>query len=112
MSNHQDSCNSGGDAMYTMMKSVPGGNMPGFPMGPGPDGPMGPDMGASLMNGDGLDGIKTSPANGPGTPREDGPPMVEYGIPGYGQDSMPGDTSGIDMQCHLQACAGHQGAPL
>ncbi|XP_076353351.1 single-stranded DNA-binding protein 3-like isoform X13 [Tachypleus tridentatus] len=116
----RDSSNSGGDGMYTLMKTVPGGNMPGFPMGPGPDGPMGPmgpDMGPPVMNGmsstgDGLDGMKNSPANGPGTPREDGPPMSEFGIPGYGQENMPGDTSGIDMQCHLQACAGHQGAPL
>ncbi|XP_076343661.1 single-stranded DNA-binding protein 3-like isoform X3 [Tachypleus tridentatus] len=98
MSNHQDSSNSGGDAMYTMMKSVPAGSMSGFPMGLGPDGPMGPmgpDMGAPLMNGDGLDGIKTSPANGPGTPREDGPPMVEYGIPGYGQDSDQNESEAI-----------------
>jgi hypothetical protein len=40
-------------------------------------GPMGPDMGPPVMNGmssagDGLDGMKNSPANGPGTPREDG----------------------------------------
>ncbi|XP_076347397.1 single-stranded DNA-binding protein 3-like isoform X5 [Tachypleus tridentatus] len=124
--NPQDTINSGGEAMYTMMKPVPGGNMTGFPMGPAPDGSMGPmgsDMGPAVMNGmtsggDGLDGIKASPANGPGTPREDGPPMSEFGIPGYGQENIPGDTSGIDMQCHLQACtghqacAGHQGTPL
>lgn len=29
MPSPQDSSNSGGDSMYTMMKPVPGGNMPG-----------------------------------------------------------------------------------
>ena len=66
-------------------------------MGPGPDGPMGPmppDMGPPVLNGmnsnnDGLDGMKNSPANGPGTPREDGPPMGEYGgMPGYGGENV------------------------
>lgn len=99
--------------MYPMMK-VPGGNMSGvgppsasdavngrskrvslqFPMGPGPDpmGPLPPDMGPPVMNGmnssgEGMDVMKNSPANGPGTPREDGPPMGEYGMPGsYGEN--------------------------
>uniref|UniRef100_A0A131YFW8 Glycine rich superfamily member n=1 Tax=Rhipicephalus appendiculatus TaxID=34631 RepID=A0A131YFW8_RHIAP len=98
MPSPQDSSNSGGDGMYAMMKPVPGGGMPGqFQMGPGgPEGPMGsmgPDMGPPVMNGmssggDGLDGMKNSPANGPGTPREDGPPMGDYGIPGYGQENV------------------------
>ncbi|KAH7935576.1 hypothetical protein HPB52_009984 [Rhipicephalus sanguineus] len=98
MPSPQDSSNSGGDGMYAMMKPVPGGGMPGqFQMGPGgPEGPMGsmgPDMGPPVMNGmssggDGLDGMKNSPANGPGTPREDGPPMGDYGIPGYGQENI------------------------
>ncbi|XP_071131954.1 single-stranded DNA-binding protein 3-like isoform X27 [Mytilus edulis] len=69
-----DSTNSG-DGMYGMMK----GGMPGMPghfpgMGPGgPDGSlgMGPEM--SVMNGD-IDGMKNSPVNGPGTPRDDLPP--------------------------------------
>ncbi|XP_076353375.1 single-stranded DNA-binding protein 3-like isoform X35 [Tachypleus tridentatus] len=99
----RDSSNSGGDGMYTLMKTVPGGNMPGFPMGPGPDGPMGPmgpDMGPPVMNGmsstgDGLDGMKNSPANGPGTPREDGPPMSEFGIPGYGQENDQNESAAI-----------------
>ncbi|RWS16171.1 Single-stranded DNA-binding protein 3-like protein, partial [Dinothrombium tinctorium] len=99
----RDSSGSGGDGMYPMMKPVPGGNMPGFPMGPGPDGPMGPmgpDMGPPVMNGmsssgDGLDGMKNSPANGPGTPREDGPPMSDYGIPGYGQENDQNESAAI-----------------
>ncbi|XP_071132126.1 single-stranded DNA-binding protein 3-like isoform X46 [Mytilus edulis] len=70
-----DSTNSG-DGMYGMMK----GGMPGMPghfpgMGPGgPDGSlgMGPEM--SVMNGD-IDGMKNSPVNGPGTPRDDLPPV-------------------------------------
>ncbi|XP_022243741.1 single-stranded DNA-binding protein 3-like isoform X4 [Limulus polyphemus] len=103
MPNPQDSSNSGADGMYTMMKPVPGGNMPGFAMGPGPDGPMGPmgpDMGPPVMNGmssagDGLDGMKNSPANGPGTPREDGPPMNEFGIPGYGQENDQNESAAI-----------------
>ncbi|XP_013773112.1 single-stranded DNA-binding protein 3-like isoform X2 [Limulus polyphemus] len=119
MPSPQDSSSSGGESMYTMMKTVPGGSMTGFPIGPGPEGPMGqmgPDMGAPVLNGmssagEGLDGMKNSPANGPGTPREDGPPMGEYGIAGYGQENIPGDTSGIDMQCHLQACSSHQVHP-
>lgn len=66
-------------------------------MGPGPDGhmggPMGPDMGPSMngMSGgpDGMDGMKNSPANGPGTPREDtGPPMGDYGMPGGYEENV------------------------
>ncbi|XP_076318861.1 single-stranded DNA-binding protein 3-like isoform X2 [Tachypleus tridentatus] len=99
----RDSSNSGADGMYTMMKPVPGGNIPGFAMGPGPDGPMGPmgpDMGPPVMNGmssagDGLDGMKNSPANGPGTPREDGPAMNEFGIPGYGQENDQNESAAI-----------------
>jgi Single-stranded DNA binding protein, SSDP len=47
----------------------------------GPMGPMGP-----VLNGDGLDGMKNSPANGgPGTPREDsGSGMGDYNIGGFG----------------------------
>ncbi|GAB6028977.1 hypothetical protein CHUAL_004771 [Chamberlinius hualienensis] len=95
VNSRRDSSNSGGDGMYTMMKPVPTGGMPGdFPMGGGPDGPMGP-MGPNMppvMNGDGLDGMKNSPANGgPGTPREDGPGMGDYGI-GYGQDNVNDQT--------------------
>ncbi|GBL57627.1 hypothetical protein AVEN_62943-1, partial [Araneus ventricosus] len=37
---------------------------------------------------DTLDGMKNSPANGPGTPREEGPSMGDYGIPGYGQENV------------------------
>lgn len=58
----------------------------GMPSGPdGHMGPMGPDIGPSMNGmstpGDGMDGMKNSPANGPGTPREDGPPLGEYGMP-------------------------------
>lgn len=50
-------------------------------MGGGPDGPMG-----QVMNGDGMDGMKNSPANGgPGTPREDsGSGMGDYNLAGFG----------------------------
>lgn len=54
-------------------------------MGGGPEGgSMGP-MG-SVMNGDGMDGMKNSPANGgPGTPREDsGSGMGDYNLGGFG----------------------------
>ncbi|CAC5386393.1 Single-stranded DNA-binding protein 3,Single-stranded DNA-binding protein 4,Single-stranded DNA-binding protein 2 [Mytilus coruscus] len=74
MGNRPDSTNSG-DGMYGMMKGgMPGmaGHFPG--MGPGgPDGSlvMGPEM--NVMNGD-IDGMKNSPVNGPGTPRDDLPP--------------------------------------
>ncbi|KAL2742131.1 single-stranded DNA-binding protein 3 isoform X5 [Vespula maculifrons] len=98
MPSPQDSSNSGGENMYTMMKPVPGGNMPGdFPMtgGPegGPMGPMGPNTMGPVLNGDGLDGMKNSPANGgPGTPREDsGSGMGDYNLGGFGG---PGENNG------------------
>ncbi|XP_074095511.1 sequence-specific single-stranded DNA-binding protein isoform X9 [Cotesia typhae] len=91
MPSPQDSSNSGGENMYTMMKPVPGGNMPGdFPMSGGPEGgpmgPMGPNTMGPVLNGDGLDGMKNSPANGgPGTPREDsGSGMGDYNLSGFG----------------------------
>ncbi|XP_050402914.1 single-stranded DNA-binding protein 3 isoform X4 [Patella vulgata] len=87
-----DSANSG-DGMYGMMK--PGGmpGMPGF-MG-GPDGmPMGPGDMPPVMNGD-MDGMKNSPANGPGTPRDNltpvsgpGPDMGPYGLGGYQENDQ------------------------
>ncbi|XP_066582641.1 single-stranded DNA-binding protein 3 isoform X5 [Prorops nasuta] len=91
MPSPQDSSNSGGENMYTMMKPVPGGNMPGdFPMSGGPEGgpmgPMGPNTMGPVLNGDGLDGMKNSPANGgPGTPREDsGSGMGDYNLGAFG----------------------------
>lgn len=71
--------------MYTPMK-------PEFPMVGGSDGsgpmggPMGPNsMGGPVLNNDGLDGMKNSPANGPGTPREDsGSGMGDYNLGGFG----------------------------
>nr|CAD7453740.1 unnamed protein product [Timema tahoe] len=95
MPSPQDS-NSGGDNMYTMMKSLPGGNMPGdFPMGGGPEGgPMGP-MGPNTMGPEGMDGMKNSPADGgPGTPREDGASgMGDYNLAGFGG---PGENVGMN----------------
>lgn len=62
-------------------------------MGSGPIG--GPNTMGPVLNGDGLDGMKSSPANGPGTPREDGGGggggMGDYslgGFPGAPQDSV------------------------
>lgn len=61
-----------------------------FPMGGGPEGgsmgPMGPGTMGPVMNGDGMDGMKNSPANGgPGTPREDsGSGMGDYNLGGFG----------------------------
>ncbi|XP_054718659.1 single-stranded DNA-binding protein 3-like [Uloborus diversus] len=103
MPSPQDSTSSGGESMYAMMKPVPGGSIPGFPMGPGPEGPMGsmgPEMGPPVMNGmssagDTLDGMKNSPANGPGTPREEGPSIGDYGIPGYGQENDQNESAAI-----------------
>uniref|UniRef100_A0AAG5DRB8 LisH domain-containing protein n=1 Tax=Anopheles atroparvus TaxID=41427 RepID=A0AAG5DRB8_ANOAO len=85
MPSPQDSSNSGGENMYTPMK-------PEFPMVGGTDGsgpmggPMGPNaMGGPVLNNDGLDGMKNSPANGPGTPREDsGSGMGDYNLGGFG----------------------------
>ena len=68
-----------------------------FSMAPGgPDGPIGPmggDMVPPVMNGmsnpgDGMDGMKSSPANGPGTPREDSGPPIGYDITAYGQENV------------------------
>lgn len=45
---------------------------------------MGPNTMGPVMNGDGLEGMKNSPANGPGTPRDDGGSMGEYNLQGFG----------------------------
>ena len=94
MPSPQDSSNSGGENMYTIMKPVIPGNISGdFSMGGASDGSqMGP-MGG-VLNGDGLDGMKNSPANGssggggaggPGTPRDDsGSGMGDYNLGGFG----------------------------
>lgn len=66
-----------------------------FPMSGGPEGgpmgPMGPNTMGPVLNGDGLDGMKNSPANGgPGTPREDsGSGMGDYNLSGFG---APGEN--------------------
>ncbi|XP_055319738.1 single-stranded DNA-binding protein 3 isoform X6 [Sitodiplosis mosellana] len=98
MPSPQDSSNSGGDNMYTLMKPA-GGNMGGqmnefkqeFPMGSSGDGnPMGPMGGpnsmGNVLNGNDLDGMKNSPANGgPGTPREDsGSGIGDYNLSSFG----------------------------
>lgn len=71
-----------------------------FPMGGGPDGgpmgPMGPNSMGPVLNGDGMDGMKNSPANGgPGTPREDsGSGMGDYNLSGFGG---PGENVSINV---------------
>lgn len=67
--------------------------MSGGPEG-NPMGPMGPNTMGPVINGDGLDGMKNSPANGgPGTPREDsGSGMGDYNLGGFG----PGENVSID----------------
>ena len=56
-------------------------------------GPMGPNSLGPVLNGDGIDGMKNSPANGgPGTPREDsGSGMGDYNLSGFG----PGENVGF-----------------
>lgn len=49
-------------------------------MGPLPP-EMTPNMNGMSNPGESMDGMKNSPANGPGTPREDGPALGEYGMP-------------------------------
>lgn len=77
-----------------------------FPLGGGPDGtgsmgPMGPNTMGPVLNGDGLDGMKNSPANGgPGTPREDsGSGMGEYNLGGFGGpgENVSGDFDFKDI---------------
>ena len=67
-------------------------------MGPGPEGHMGPmggpEMGGPPMNGmsgnsESIEGMKNSPPNGPSTPREDGPPLGDYGMTGYEENVSP-----------------------
>ncbi|XP_070562782.1 single-stranded DNA-binding protein 3-like isoform X2 [Ptychodera flava] len=99
---HKDSSNSGGDSMYSMMKPVPGGNMPGdFPMGTGPDGPMSAMAAQNMqaMNGE-LDGIPKSspnsvgPGPGPGTPREENTDMGGQFLPPF-QDNDHNESAAI-----------------
>ncbi|XP_078656834.1 single-stranded DNA-binding protein 3-like isoform X40 [Branchiostoma floridae x Branchiostoma belcheri] len=103
MPSPQDS--NSGDNVYAMMKNVPGGSMPTFPMGTGPDGPMnmGDQVLSPVMNGESIrsppingsgdmDHIpKSSPNNpaGPGTPREAGEmgPGGTFGLPPF-QDNV------------------------
>ena len=94
MPSPQDSNTSSGESMYTMMKPAstmsgdicnnsdgsigslgPNGGPPGGsgPPGAGPGGSNGGNNGGSssnIMNGDNME-MKSSPANGPGTPRDD-----------------------------------------
>lgn len=64
----------------------------------GPMGPMGPNSMGPVLNGDGMDGMKNSPANGgPGTPREDsGSGMGDYSLSGFGG---PGENVSINSLC-------------
>lgn len=62
-----------------------------FPMGSSggdgnPMGPMGPNSMGNVLNGNDLDGMKNSPANGgPGTPREDsGSGIGDYNLGSFG----------------------------
>ncbi|XP_050526555.1 single-stranded DNA-binding protein 3 isoform X2 [Daktulosphaira vitifoliae] len=87
MQSPQDSSNSGGENMYTMMKPVTSMSND-FQMNNVPDsgslGPMAPNSMSSVLNGDGLDGMKNSPGP-PGTPREDsGNGMGDYNLAGFG----------------------------
>lgn len=66
----------GGQGIY-IMKNVPSGN----PMGQPNFGPMS-DMGSMMMSDNMMEPIKSSPANGPSTPRPE-----EYGIPNYDQEN-------------------------
>ena len=62
----------------------------------GPLGPMAPNSMGPVMNGDGLDGMKNSPANGPGTPREDNSGgMGEYNLGGFG--GPPENVSNLSL---------------
>jgi len=73
-------------AMYGMMK--PGGGPAGmhgeYPMTSMPGDPGGHGPGGPVLNGE-LEGMKSSPANGPGTPRDDAANggLQEYGMGGY-----------------------------
>lgn len=81
--------------------------MPGeFGMAGGPEGgamgPMGPtSMGPVLNGGEGMEGMKNSPANGgPGTPREDsGSGMGDYSLSGFG---APGESDQTESAAILK----------
>lgn len=73
--------------MYIYWKYSENDDWQDFPMGGGPEGgplaPLGPGM-TPVMNGnDGMD-MKNSPANGPGTPRDEGSSIAEYNLGGFG----------------------------
>ena len=63
----------------------------------GPMGPMGPSaMGPVMNGGDGLDGMKSSPANGgPGTPREDA--SGSGGLADYNLGPFGGQNENVSM---------------
>ncbi|XP_032235753.1 single-stranded DNA-binding protein 3 isoform X3 [Nematostella vectensis] len=105
MPSPQDTASSGSESMYAMMKSVPGGNMPGYGMSGGePPMSMGGQDASLVMNdtnpGD-LDGLSksylssqdNSNDHNPGTPREDG---SEFGglLP-FSQDNTHCDSAAI-----------------
>lgn len=99
MPSPQDSTNSG-ENMYAMMKTNMPGGLPVYSMG-GPNGGMGP-MGAdgphTVINGQYMhnerlvEGMKSSPHNGAGTPRDDATPgngeMTNYGGSLHYQDGI------------------------
>jgi len=92
MPSPQDSTNSG-ENMYMMKPNMGPGGM-GFPGMGGPEGmgPMGPGDIPPVMNGDSsmVDSMKNSPHNGPGTPREDMPPVSGAGdMPGFNMPPYP-----------------------
>jgi len=49
-----------------------------------------------VMNGDGMD-MKNSPANGPGTPRDEGSSMADYNLGPYGgpPENEPSESAAI-----------------
>ncbi|KXJ12809.1 single-stranded DNA-binding protein 3 isoform X1 [Exaiptasia diaphana] len=100
MPSPQDTANSGNESMYAMMKSVPGGNMPGYGMGGGPEPPMSiggqePSLVMNDSNPGDMDGLSKDTPNDhqPGTPREDGSEFSSL-LP-FSQDNNHCDSAAI-----------------
>ena len=102
-------CNTSDGSIGSMGPGGPNGGGPGPGPGPGPGGSTGPGSGggsSGIMNGENLDGMKNSPANGPGTPRDDSSGnMGDFGMGSYGSNG--GNVSKIilttvsaPIQCH------------
>ena len=91
-------CNTSDGSIGSMGPGGPNGGGPGPGPGPGPGGSTGPGSGgpgsSGIMNGENME-MKNSPANGPGTPRDDSTGnMGDFGMANFGGPPGPGPGPG------------------